>query len=115
MKIREALTFDDVLLQPAHSAVLPAEVVFPPRLGANYGQKLFVAKIDDDLIGIATVRVGLGTTGTFVGVANSLRSSSTLFFNISAVTDDEYLKLNKTSTFPGTTFVAPVPPLIFET
>ena len=29
------------------------------------GQKLFVAKIDDDLIGIATVRVGLGTTGTF--------------------------------------------------
>ena len=35
------------------------------------GQKLFVAKIDDDLIGIATVRVGLGTTGTFVGVAAS--------------------------------------------
>ena len=44
------------------------------------GQKLFVAKINDDLIGIATVRVGLGTTGTFIGVANSLRSSSTLFF-----------------------------------
>ena len=44
------------------------------------GQKLFVAKIDDDLIGIATVRVGLGTTGTFVGVAASLRNSSTLFF-----------------------------------
>lgn len=44
------------------------------------GQKLFVAKIDDDLIGIATVRVGLGTTGTFVGVAASHRNSSTLFF-----------------------------------
>ena len=44
------------------------------------GQKLFVAKIDDDLIGIATVRVGLGTTGTFIGVAASHRSSSTLFF-----------------------------------
>ena len=44
------------------------------------GQKLFVAKIDDDLIGIATVRVGLGTTGTFIGVAASLRNSSTLFF-----------------------------------
>ena len=38
------------------------------------GQKLFVAKIDDDLIGIATVRVGLGTTGTFIGVAASHRS-----------------------------------------
>ena len=44
------------------------------------GQKLFVAKIDDDLIGIATVRVGLGTTGTFVGVAASHRNSTTLFF-----------------------------------
>ena len=31
------------------------------------GQTLFVAKISDDLIGIATIRVGLGTTGTFVG------------------------------------------------
>jgi hypothetical protein len=44
------------------------------------GQKLFVARIDDDLIGIATVRVGLGTTGTFVGAAASHRNSSTLFF-----------------------------------
>ena len=44
------------------------------------GQKVFVAKIDEDLIGIATVRVGLGTTGTFVGVAASHRNSSTLFF-----------------------------------
>ena len=34
------------------------------------GQKVFVAKIDDNLIGIATVRVGLGTTGTFVGIAS---------------------------------------------
>ena len=51
-------------------------------LGATLsdGQKVFVAKIDDDLIGIATVRVGLGTTGTFVGVAASHRNSSTLFF-----------------------------------
>jgi IMP dehydrogenase len=32
MKIREALTFDDVLLQPAHSAVLPADVGLVTRL-----------------------------------------------------------------------------------
>ncbi|MBT6122557.1 MAG: IMP dehydrogenase [Candidatus Puniceispirillum sp.] len=32
MKIREALTFDDVLLQPAHSVVLPAEVGLVTRL-----------------------------------------------------------------------------------
>ena len=43
------------------------------------GEQLFVAKINDDLIGIATVRVGLGTTGTFVGIASTHRSSSTLF------------------------------------
>ena len=44
------------------------------------GQTLFVAKIDEDLIGIATVRVGLGTTGTFVGIASTHRSSTTLAF-----------------------------------
>ena len=42
------------------------------------GQSLFVAKINDDLIGVSTVRVGLGTTGTFVGLANTI--STTLFF-----------------------------------
>ena len=42
------------------------------------GQTLFVAKISEDLIGIATIRVGLGTTGSFVGGPNT--DSSTLFF-----------------------------------
>lgn len=32
------------------------------------------------MIGLATVRVGLGTTGTFVGIASTLRGSTTLFF-----------------------------------
>ena len=41
------------------------------------GQQLFVGKISNDLIGIATQRVGLGTTGGFDGVGNS---SKTLFF-----------------------------------
>ena len=44
------------------------------------GQTLYVAKLDSDLIGIATVQVGLGTTGTFVGVASAFRSSRTLAF-----------------------------------
>ena len=44
------------------------------------GQSLFVAKINDSLLGLSTVRVGLGTTGTFVGIASTERSSSTLFF-----------------------------------
>ena len=44
------------------------------------GQTLYVAKIDDNLIGLSTVRVGLGTTGTFVGIASTNRNSTTLFF-----------------------------------
>ena len=44
------------------------------------GEKLFVAKIDNNLIGLSTVRVGLGTTGTFVGIAETCRNSTTLFF-----------------------------------
>lgn len=44
------------------------------------GTELFVAKLSEDLIGIATVNVGLGATGTFVGIATTCSSSSTLFF-----------------------------------
>ena len=40
-------------------------------------QTLFAAKISNDLIGIATVRVGLGTTGSFVGIETT---ASTLAF-----------------------------------
>ena len=41
---------------------------------------VYVAKISKDLIGIATVMVGLGSTGTFVGIASTQRSLSTLYF-----------------------------------
>jgi len=44
------------------------------------GETLFAAKITDSLIGIATVRVGLGTNGTFVGIASAFRDSTTLAF-----------------------------------
>jgi hypothetical protein len=41
---------------------------------------VYVAKISDDLIGISTFRVGLGTQGTFVGIASTTRGIGTLFF-----------------------------------
>ena len=56
------------------------------------GTNLFVAKINDDLIGIATVRVGLGTTGTFVGLQNS--ASTTLFFRNVGTGDTHSFKTN---------------------
>ena len=42
------------------------------------GQTLFVAKVSENLIGLSTVKVGLGTTGYFIGLENP--DSSTLFF-----------------------------------
>ena len=43
-------------------------------------QFLFAAKISNDLIGLSTVRVGLGSTGTFVGIASTLSTSTLLAF-----------------------------------
>jgi len=40
---------------------------------------VYAAKISEDLIGISTVRVGLGTTGTFVGIGTSV-SGGLLYF-----------------------------------
>ena len=44
------------------------------------GQTLYVGVITEDLIGISTVKVGLGSTGTFVGIASTQRGSTTVFF-----------------------------------
>ena len=41
---------------------------------------VYVAKISNDLIGISTVKVGLGSTGTFVGIASTTSGLSTLYF-----------------------------------
>ena len=43
------------------------------------GDTLYVAKISDSLIGLSTVTVGLGTTGTWVGIATT--ANSTLYFS----------------------------------
>jgi len=40
---------------------------------------LYVAKLSNDLIGISTVKVGLGTTGTYVGIASTTRSYGPLY------------------------------------
>jgi hypothetical protein len=55
-------------------------------------QTVFVAKISNDLIGISTVRVGLGTTGTFVGIANTTRGTGTLFFTNIGTGDNHSFK-----------------------
>ena len=41
---------------------------------------VYAAKISNHLIGISTVKVGLGSTGSFVGIASTEQTSSTMFF-----------------------------------
>jgi len=47
---------------------------------SNYS-KVFVAKISEDLIGIATVKVGIGSTGGFTGITSQTRNSTTLYLS----------------------------------
>jgi len=41
---------------------------------------LYVAKVSNDLIGISTVKVGIGSTGTFVGITSATNGLGTLYF-----------------------------------
>ena len=48
---------------------------------------LFVAKLSDDLIGLSTVRIGVGTTGggidpedVFTGVGHTIKQQSLVYF-----------------------------------
>jgi hypothetical protein len=41
---------------------------------------VYVAKISNDSIGISTIKVGLGSTGTFCGIAETTRNQGTLYF-----------------------------------
>jgi len=48
--------------------------------GLTNHSTLYVAKLNEDLIGLSTVRVGLGTTGTFVGIASTTSHQGLLYF-----------------------------------
>ena len=60
------------------------EVDSNPSVGTTYrianDTQLYVAKISDDVIGIQTFKVGIGSTGTFVGVADTTMNSGLLHF-----------------------------------
>ena len=44
------------------------------------GSTVYAAPISKDLIGIATVRVGYGATGSFEGISETTKDKSTLYF-----------------------------------
>lgn len=45
-------------------------------------QIIYAAKISDDLVGISTYQVGLGSTGSFVGINSSISVSTLYFTNV---------------------------------
>jgi len=80
---------------PNHKLETGDILTYSPNIGSSIGvstngistsvtltnqSQVFVAKISEDLIGISTVRVGLGSTGVFVGIASTTNGLSTLFF-----------------------------------
>lgn len=60
------------------------EVTTNPVVGTTYrianNTPLYVARISGDIIGIQTFKVGIGSTGTFVGIADTTMSSGLLSF-----------------------------------
>ena len=60
------------------------EVVTNPSVGPTYrianNTSLYVARISEDIIGIQTFKVGIGSTGTFVGIADTTMNSGLLSF-----------------------------------
>jgi len=64
-------------------------------------QTLFAAPVNSDLIGIATARVGLGSTGSLTGI-NSTTNISTLFFTGIGTGLNHSFKTNFTNVLTGT-------------
>ncbi len=61
---------------------------------------VYVAKISNDLIGISTIKVGLGSTGTFVAVGSTLESGI-LYFNSVGTGNTHSFNTNYTNTLSG--------------
>ena len=61
---------------------------------------VYVARLGDNLIGISTIKVGLGTTGSFVGIATT---ASLLYFTNVGTGNSHSFTTNYQNTLKGTT------------
>ena len=61
---------------------------------------VYVAKISNDLIGISTIKVGVGSTGTFVAVGSTLQSGI-LYFTSVGTGNTHSFKTNYSNTLSG--------------
>jgi|694.fasta_scaffold00920_17 hypothetical protein len=63
-------------------------------------QVIYVAKVSDDLIGISTNKVGLGSTGSFVGINSSILTSTVYFTNVGSGVNHSF-KTNYSNVLTG--------------
>ena len=67
-----------------NGSVQSIEVTANPIVGTTYrianNTPLYVARLSGDIIGIQTFKVGIGSTGTFVGIADTTMESGLLSF-----------------------------------
>jgi len=65
---------------------------------------VYVAKVSDDLIGISTVSIGLGTDGSFVGLGTINSSKSTLYFTSIGNGNNHSFRTNYTNNLLGSVY-----------
>ena len=77
----DLITGDEVLYQVNGGDPIGVQTEATAGVGVIAdGQKVFVARLGSDFVGLSSVRVGLGTTGTFAGIADTTSHCGLMYF-----------------------------------
>ena len=63
MKVREAITFDDVLLEPSESAVLPSETILKTKITKNIDLNVPLASAAMDTVTESNMAIAMAQAG----------------------------------------------------
>jgi hypothetical protein len=74
-------TGDELIYSPNGGSSIQVSINGISSVSLSNYSKVFVAKISEDLIGIATVKVGIGSTGGFAGITSQTKNSTTLYLS----------------------------------
>ena len=74
-------TGDELIYSSNGGSTIQVSINGSSNFSLDNDLKLFVAKISEDIIGIATVKVGIGSTGGFVGDTSATKNATTLYLS----------------------------------
>ncbi|MFZ9376831.1 MAG: hypothetical protein ACO25K_06875, partial [Candidatus Fonsibacter ubiquis] len=74
-------TREEIIYSSNGSSSIQVSINGVSNFSLSNNSKVFVAKVSDNIIGISTVKVGVGSTGGFVGIASTTKNSTTLYFS----------------------------------